>query len=141
MKLPRLNTRRGRANVRLYNASLGDEFELMSDDDWPKGVRVPDSCWRNNRFMVQVYVENVQVTRLSICRTEINAAGDFPDKVSWDELQGIKDQLGYQEQWAVEVYPPTSDIVNVANMRHLWVLKGIVPGFGWSKRTDGGKKG
>jgi hypothetical protein len=31
---------------------------------------------------------------------------------------------------AVEVYPPAGDVVNVANMRHLWVLRDRLP-FAW----------
>ena len=32
----------------------------------------------------------------------------------------------------MEVYPRTADLVNVANMRHLWVLPELLP-FAWRK--------
>lgn len=44
---------------------------------------------------------------------------DIP--ITWDELQAIKDWL-FPGRIALEVYPPKDKIVNVANMRWLWVL-------------------
>lgn len=41
--------------------------------------------------------------------------------VTWDDLQAIKEFL-WPGQIALEVYPPASQLVNVANMRWLWVL-------------------
>lgn len=37
---------------------------------------------------------------------------------------------------AVEIYPAERDIVNVANMRHLWVLPERLP-FGWRRDETG----
>ena len=41
--------------------------------------------------------------------------------ITWDDLQAIKDHL-WPKRIAVEVYPPKDKIVNVADMRWLWVL-------------------
>ena len=46
------------------------------------------------------------------------------------KLQEIKNTIGYKDKFAVEVYPAENDIVNVANMRHLWVLPKPL-GFEW----------
>ena len=51
---------------------------------------------------------------------------DGLDGITWDELQAIKDELGFDEQAAIEVYPPRNEIVYECNMRHLWILP---PGF------------
>ena len=53
----------------------------------------------------------------------------FCPVVGWDDLQAIKEHL-FPGQIAVEIYPPPSELVNVAHMRWLWVLpKGAVLPF------------
>lgn len=47
---------------------------------------------------------------------------DGSDGITWDDLQWIKRAAGYGDREAVEVYPLDDDVVNVANMRHLWIL-------------------
>jgi len=48
-----------------------------------------------------------------------NAAGtDIP----WSEKQRIKNELFGHERIAVEVFPKESELVDAANMYHLWVL-------------------
>lgn len=59
------------------------------------------------------------------------------DGVSWDALQWVKGAVGYADCEAVELYPPDDRIVNVANMRHLWVLApGQLMPFGLDERRD-----
>lgn len=43
----------------------------------------------------------------------------------------VKRLVGYADKCAIEIYPPDQDIVNVANMRHLWVVD--MPDFAWKK--------
>lgn len=45
------------------------------------------------------------------------------DQITWDQLQTIKSELGFGDWYAVEVYPANADLVNDANMRHLWMLE------------------
>lgn len=40
---------------------------------------------------------------------------------SWSDLQRIKDEIAGPERVAVQVYPARSDLVDSANMAHLWV--------------------
>lgn len=68
--------------------------------------------------------------RLSINRTQMNDKGDWVDGIKWDDLQRIKAECGFGSMAAVEVYPPDVDVVNVANIRHLWILTEI-PAFTW----------
>lgn len=42
--------------------------------------------------------------------------------MTWDKLQLIKNKVWGEEAVAIEVYPPTSRLVNVRNCRHLWLL-------------------
>lgn len=86
--------------------------------------------FRNRRFLAVVYDENGQ-TRLSVCRTAVEVeTGRFLGGISWDELQAVKSACGFGESWAVEVYPADSSVVDVANMRHLWILP-APPAFAW----------
>ena len=41
---------------------------------------------------------------------------------SWSDMQRIKNEIVGTERVAVEVYPAESDLVDQANMYHLWVL-------------------
>ncbi len=41
---------------------------------------------------------------------------------SWDELQRVKNEIAGPERLAVECYPPQSEVINMENARHLWVL-------------------
>ncbi len=42
------------------------------------------------------------------------------DRIGWDVLQEIKNDLLGPEVEAVEVYPAAEDVVDEANLRHLW---------------------
>lgn len=88
--------------------------------------------WRNRHFLVQVFTENCFI-RLTVSRCDIDSNGDWKDGISWEELQNIKNEIGYAEFDAVEVYPRQGDEVNVANMRHLWVMSVPLP-FPWRRK-------
>ncbi len=68
--------------------------------------------------------------RFGATKAEIGSNGRWKDKITWDELQRIKSEIGRGEQWAVELFPADSQVVNVANMRHLWLLT-KPPEFRW----------
>ncbi|KWX71587.1 hypothetical protein AMQ84_27065 [Paenibacillus riograndensis] len=42
--------------------------------------------------------------------------------IPWAEKQRIKNELLGEERTAIEVFPANSDLVDEANMYHLWVL-------------------
>lgn len=46
---------------------------------------------------------------------------------TWWEMQRIKDEIAGADATAVEVYPPHAEIVDAADMFHLWVLPGRLP--------------
>lgn len=49
--------------------------------------------------------------------------------ITWDEIQAIKDHF-WPDRIAVEVYPPKDAVVDVAEMRWIWVLpKGAILPF------------
>lgn len=92
---------------------------------------IPARVWRSRKYLVQEFAEDGTPTRLSVCRTSLNKNGHFEDGLTWDELQTIKNEIGYGDAWAVEIYPDDKHIVRDANMRHLWIVPR--PFFAWKK--------
>lgn len=90
--------------------------------EWPGNMPFGlERVLRSRRFLVQVYQPTAGAVRLSVCRTDVSG-GQWLDDITWEDLQAVKAQAGFSAREAVEVFPPDSDLVNVANMRHLWVL-------------------
>lgn len=105
------------------NAYRPPILEMVPEYEWPehydpKRIEV----WISNKYLVQVFTEDNFVLRVSVCRTSVRQIGGWSDGLSWDDLQDIKRQIGREDSYAIEVYPRDRDIVNVANMRHLWIL-------------------
>ena len=76
----------------------------------------------SDQYMVQLFEGPDSIVRMSVNRTTVLANGRWGEDLTWDELQAIKRDVGYGSRDAVEVYPNDKDVVNVANMRHLWIL-------------------
>jgi hypothetical protein len=53
---------------------------------------------------------------------------------TWPEMQRIKDELAGVDATAIEVYPPRDQVVDGADMFHIWVLRGRLP-FGLHLHT------
>lgn len=95
---------------------------------WPRhladGKRT--HVWHSRRFLVQMFDEapfqGIDTRRISICRVTVLQSGRWQEEVSWEELMQIKREIGFGDWYALEVFPRDVDIVNVANMRHLWML-------------------
>ena len=90
---------------------------------------------RSRRFLLQEFAEPNGVIRLSISRSTLRRDGRWEDGITWDELQRLKAEAGYGDRFAVEVYPADTDVVNVGNLRHLWILPEPLA-FAW--RLTGG---
>lgn len=91
-------------------------------------------AWRNRYFLAQLYCEQTGYLRLTVQRCEITARGAWADGITWDELMAVKKAVGLDDRWAVEVYPPSGAVVNVANMRHLFLLS-EPPAYAWRPIT------
>lgn len=119
---------------RMFVTQLPETLMLIPADEMPSPDRpgaLPLRVWRSRHFLVQEYAgDNPRIPgliRLSINRTKRNSAGRWVDGITWDELQRIKAEIGYGDVQALEVYPPDRDVVNDANLRHLWVLPVALP--------------
>ena len=71
------------------------------------------------------------IVRLSINRAGLDKGGEWQQGISWEDMQRLKREAGYGNHDAVEVFPPDDDVVNVANMRHLWILPRGAVSFAW----------
>lgn len=118
-----------------YGATL-EPVEFPPDVPRPAGLR---RAWRSRRFLVQefdVMLDRRPLAghvRLTVNRAAIDAhTGEWLAGIGRDDLQAIKAEAGYGDREAVEVYPPDRRVVNVANLRHLWILpSGARVPFSW----------
>jgi hypothetical protein len=126
-------TREQRRKLARENANQPLTLQTVNRDAWPDPVpRGLVRVWRSRDFLVQVFQENGIVGRLSVCRTSLD--GDrWRDNIAWDDLQRLKRECGYGDFDAVEVYPADADVVNDANIRHLWIMPNPLP-FAWRKQ-------
>ncbi|WP_082745447.1 hypothetical protein [Erythrobacter sp. CCH5-A1] len=101
--------------------------------EWPHHRDNLIRALRNRDFLVQVFAEPGDVVRLSIQRCAFDrASGRWVDGITWDDLQHLKTLAGYGDRVGLEVYPPDRDVVNVANLRHLWLVPDV-PAFMWRR--------
>lgn len=116
-------TRAQRRQLERDNAKLPAALCEVPREQWPAArVTTQLRVLRSRDFLVQEFAADAPaVVRLSVCRTSLD--GDrWADGITWDELQRLKRECGYGCADAIEVFPADADVVNVANMRHLWVM-------------------
>ena len=90
--------------------------------------------YRSRGFLAQVHDVSEGIKRITVNRSEFSVeTGDWLEGITWDMLMKIKREVGYGDCDAVEVYPADKDIVNVANMRHLFVMIDHPLSFAWRK--------
>lgn len=113
------------------NRTWPETLTLIPPEEWQNKPMLPaglEQVWRSKRFLVQIYKTSLpfpEYARISVQRVEDAAFRQDKGKhapISWDDLQAIKSQVQRGEDLAIEIYPPDSEIVNVASMRHLWLL-------------------
>lgn len=110
-----------------------DRLVEIPREEWPMCSPKMIRALRSRDFLVQVFAEANDVIRLSIQRCAFDrAAGRWADGITWDDLQHLKTLAGYGEQPAVELFPPDQAVVNVANLRHLWIVPDA-PEFMWKR--------
>lgn len=104
--------------------------EVNNSDVEYDGPR-PDRTWVSRDFLVSLY-DDPTCLRMTVCRTQVDNSGNWVDGITWDELESIKEIIGYGDMWGLEVYPPSDSIVNVANMRHIFLFPNK-PEFAWGR--------
>ncbi len=102
----------------------------IPQSEWPNdGETTRIAVYKNREHLVQCFQESGAI-RLSINSVRRKPDGQWKDRITWDELQRIKRLIGYGDLAAIEIYPRDKDIVNVANMRHLWIPDNPIT-IGW----------
>jgi hypothetical protein len=83
----------------------------------------------NEHWLPIVYVNTRYSVQLSQVRTDIGTVihlwirrHDGEMSRAWADLQRIKNEVVGVKRSAVEVFPPESELVDEANMTHLWVF-------------------
>ncbi len=86
-------------------------------------VRECHKMMTNNVF--SVFVRRVPIGTGNVLHLAISSmSGDRP---SFHEMQRIKNEMTGAETTGVEIYPPDSELIDGADMFHLWVLPGPLP--------------
>ena len=114
------------------------ELQLLPDDRLlalrdSLTAATPIRAWRSRTHLAVLYIDRYRL-RLTVQRTKLRADGYSEEGITWDDLMRLKREAGFGEQWAVECYPPDAEVVDVASMRHLWLLSDE-PVVGWKKRS------
>jgi hypothetical protein len=116
------------------NNLFPDHLVPIGPEHWPTTSptdSVPIGAFRSKAFVVIVWQELSGFQRLSINRTEWDEhEGRFRGDISWDDLQRLKSEAGFGDVSAVELYPPDGQVLNTANLRHLFLLTSA-PAFMW----------
>lgn len=132
-----MNQQQRRA-LREENKKYGSALEEIHRSLWPQArpgdTSVRIAVWRSKHFCVQIFDEEKAI-RITVNRTDVNGDGEWRGGITWDELQAIKSECGYGTWMAIEFYPPDEHVVNVANMRHLWIPKTKAMPDYWRKGT------
>lgn len=122
-----------RAMRRLTKASLRSgmrqpwqPFERLSESERPElwarqRERVGDlvEVHKNNVVLVQVYRR--QTERGDALQLVLRRHDEEPIE-GWDVLQRTKNEIVGAHRSAIEIYPPEDEVINQANLRHLFVM-------------------
>ncbi len=127
-------TRQQRRQLKRDNQKQPSKLIEVPKELWPNTIvtNKPIKVWRSKFFFAQLYNESNGYQRLSVCKSSLNDVGRWDDGITWDELMQVKRECGFADIDALEIFPADKDIVNVANMRHLFIPPEPI-NFAWRK--------
>jgi hypothetical protein len=101
------------------NAKWPHTLKPVPREQWPSSRAELLEVWRSRGFLVQVCAEKNGYVRMSAHRTT-HTGTNWLAGITWDELMQLKRECGRGDLDALELFPADSDVVNVANIRHLF---------------------
>ena len=112
---------------KLLIASYPDKLEIVPENDpyipyssHPEDIK---TIFRSKQYTVILWKQNRfdGKQRFSITRNEWSSKERrYVGNISWDEIMEIKRQMGLGEVECWEYYPKDSEVINEANMRHIF---------------------
>lgn len=88
-----------------------------SIDGW---VRHIDRVYRNG--WMSVLVRTIPHTSLGVAIEHAAIRTALEAELGWMEMQRIKDEIFGTDRMAIEVYPRKAELIDAADMYHLWVF-------------------
>ena len=117
--LPRAQRRRALADA--ANRRKTGQWGPWKTIPLPEGIPGGDGWCREFRAVHFNKVFSV-LERPAPGATHLGVSSLSGERPSWWEMQRIKNELAGPETTAVEVYPPQADVMDAADMFHIWVL-------------------
>lgn len=93
------------------------------------------TVWTNGWCCVMV--RTVAQTTLGVAVDHVALRTALGAELGWREKQRIKDELMGKDRMAIEVYPRDSELIDAADMYHLWVFP---VGFRFDFGLGGGQR-
>ena len=89
----------------------------LSKDCWLREVH---TVWTNGWMNVSVRTIHHNAMGFAVDHAFLRTA--LQDELTWKEKQRIKDELFGENRMAVEVFPRKTDLIDAADLYHLWVF-------------------
>ena len=115
--------RRTKQIIRAENAKYGRDFVKIPHDEVTVNPNFIEA-WRNNILLVQVW--EGPPLNLKFTRTELDERGCILAGITWDQMFLAKNEIAhgaYADLDFVEFFPAAENLINVANVRHLYQLE------------------
>jgi len=93
----------------------------------------------NTHYYVMCFTQETEWGTIEHLMISDRKGRKIPDH--WKFLQKLKNEILGEDRLAIEIYPPTTELINQVNAYHLWVFPkgfklpfGLNPGWsGWTK--------
>ena len=114
-------------------ASYPDTLEIVRENDpnipYSSHPQDIEHIYRSKKYTVILWKQGIDPTllmgqKISISRNEWDSKSRrYVGDIVFDEIMEIKREMGLGEEKCIEFYPKDSELVDLANMRHIWVIK------------------
>jgi len=79
-------------------------------------------AFKNNRYVVMID-DNAKMTNgITAIKAMVQRHDDKPIPSHWKEMQNIKNEIFGNQKTAIEYYPATDNLTDIANIYWLWIL-------------------